>query len=156
MVARRARRQKLFTRAGRVHRWRLSALVAIVSLVGAVLAAPAGALSTVESVAGPTDPATFVACGYGILAAGTSPSCLSLPDAITAALATNENATIEMEPGSYCPIDLSGQTIFHNLTFVGIGIGSVDVGSRSYRTATKRRCRRFGTTRRTATSRQAR
>ncbi|MGH9169747.1 MAG: choice-of-anchor Q domain-containing protein [Acidimicrobiales bacterium] len=75
----------------------------------------------------PTDSNIFVACGYGETV--SEPSCLSLSEAYADVLKDNAAsapaATIELQPGDYCPIDLTASgTLYRTLTIVGIGIGS--------------------------------
>ena len=70
---------------------------------------------------------TYVACGYGTtvaLGSGGS-SCMSLPDAISAAESHFGNDTIQMLPGTYCPIDLEGN-LFDGIDFVGVGLAGID------------------------------
>jgi hypothetical protein len=98
------------------------------SLVVVVLIASAVALSAAP--AGASASGVFVACGYGgavDLPVSVGSGCMSLPDAVIAAEASGNagtNATIEMMPGTYCPIDIP--SAFDNLTFEGIGISGAD------------------------------
>lgn len=69
----------------------------------------------------------YRACGWEVTIGGEgSPPCMSLPDAIAAAAADPGSDTIEMYPGSYCPIDLTGSD--GPITFTGIGAAGLSAG----------------------------
>src|SRR5437588_5346919 len=77
--------------------------------------------------AGSAGAATYTVCGFGTL--GPVPgggSCLSMATAIADAQATPEADTIQMLPGSYCPIDLEG-TFAQPIRFVGVGLAGIDL-----------------------------
>src|SRR5581483_9069480 len=91
-------------------------------------AAAIGALGLGLAHAGTAGAATYVVCGYGssvpIVGGGT---CMTLDDAIAAAQATpDERSTIQMLPGTYCPIDLEG-TFGFPIRFVGVGVAGEDL-----------------------------
>jgi hypothetical protein len=72
------------------------------------------------------DAATYTVCGYGVVVPiPGGGSCMSLPDAITAAQASSGADTIQMLPGDYCPIDLEGN-FYSPIKFVGVGYAGVD------------------------------
>ena len=78
--------------------------------------------------AGAAQAQTYVVCGYGTaftLGSGGS-SCTTLAAAVTAAEATFGADTIDMLPGTYCPIDLEG-SIFSPIAFVGVGLAGLDL-----------------------------
>jgi IPT/TIG domain len=75
---------------------------------------------------GPAGAAVYTVCGYGVtvphLGGG---SCMTMATAIADAQATPEADTIQMLPGTYCPIDLEG-TFAQPIKFVGVGFAGVD------------------------------
>ena len=75
--------------------------------------------------AGPTDPTTFVACGY--VSHSTVSDCMTLPAALAAATAnigaSAGPSTIMLLPGLYCPIDIP--KTYHQLSIVGAGAATL-------------------------------
>ena len=91
--------------------------VALVLVVGAIGFADAHTASA----------ATFQACGRSGVANGGGVSCMTLSAAITAAQATNGPDTIELFPGSYCPISITDET--GGITIQGIGLAGIQAGN---------------------------
>ncbi len=71
--------------------------------------------------------ATFQACGRSGVANGGGVSCMTLSAAIAAAQATNGSDTIELFPGSYCPIAITDET--GGITIRGIGLAGIQAGN---------------------------
>jgi hypothetical protein len=95
--------------------------VAVVTVVGVA------ALGFGLAHAGSAQAATYTVCGYGVIVPiPGGGSCMSLPEAITAAQTSSGADTIRMLPGDYCPIDLEGN-FFSPIKFVGVGFAGVDV-----------------------------
>ena len=91
-------------------------------IVGLASVAGVGKARAVDNTSG-----VYLACGYGESegAPGSSPTtCMSLPDAITAADAFDGPATVELMPGTYCPIDIPKSTF--DLLVEGVGMAGVN------------------------------
>ena len=67
--------------------------------------------------------ATYSACGVFAIATPIPVTCPSLPDAIAAATLNPGLDTIQLEGGSYCPIELTGAN--GPITFVGLGFAGL-------------------------------
>lgn len=64
---------------------------------------------------------TYTVCGYSYSAGGSQPdNCMSLPTAISDAVASQGADTINMLPGDYCPFDIE-QNLNSPVTFKGVG-----------------------------------
>lgn len=108
--------------------------------LAAMLAIALGVPVASAGAGAPTPAGVFLACGLGQeTTAPDGASCQGLPDAISAAetfMSTYAtDATIELLPGEYCPIDLGAPS--HDLTIAGVGdagypSSSEPVGSYGY------------------------
>jgi uncharacterized repeat protein (TIGR01451 family) len=70
---------------------------------------------------------TFKACGRSGVAAGNGVTCSTLADALQAAVASFGPDTIELFPGSYCPVDIEGEV--GNITIRGIGVAGIQINN---------------------------
>lgn len=109
----------------------VSLLIALATSVALSLVSSPAWADTVEHL--PTDGSTFVACGYDTVVVNGPADCMSLPDALAAALGPGQNnaqvgrATIDLLPGNYCPISITpptGNRIYRPITLVGVGPGA--------------------------------
>ncbi len=103
----------------------MSALVRRLAVVAATALAALG-FGLVHARAAQAN--TYVVCGYGTaytLGSGGS-SCMTLSAAVTAAEGTFGSDTIDMLPGTYCPVDLEG-SLNSPISFVGVGIAGLDL-----------------------------
>lgn len=70
---------------------------------------------------------TYQVCGYGETVGGIPNTCMTMSQALTAAAASFGGDTIEMFPGTYCPIDIESN-VYSGITFEGVGLAGVDQG----------------------------
>ena len=101
-----------------------------VAVATSVVAASALMLST-HATAAPAGNGVFIACGYGDTIGDQPVDCPSLPTALADAVAFSNQyasgATVELMPGSYCPIVIPYDS--RALTLVGIGLAGIDTSS---------------------------
>src|SRR4051812_12469252 len=81
----------------------------------------AGTSGLPAQASGPSAGGIFVACGYagaviGGTGGGTPPSCTSLDTAIASANSYGTEATVDLLPGTYCPVVIPAG--FHPLNLV--------------------------------------
>jgi hypothetical protein len=71
---------------------------------------------------------TYRVCGYGVTVVGVpEDTCMTMSAALSAAEASSGSDTIEMFPGTYCPIDIE-TNVYSPIHFVGVGLAAVDTG----------------------------
>jgi hypothetical protein len=70
---------------------------------------------------------TYRVCGYGVTVGGIPDTCMTMSAALSAAEASSGPDTIEMFPGTYCPIDIE-TNVYSPIHFVGVGLAAVDTG----------------------------
>jgi uncharacterized repeat protein (TIGR01451 family) len=105
------------TPGARCRAWLARFAVALVLVAGTIGFADAHAASA----------DVFRACGRSGVANGGGVSCMTLSAAITAAQATNGPDTIELFPGSYCPIAIADET--GGITIQGMGLAGIQAGN---------------------------
>ncbi len=91
--------------------------------IALVLAVGAVGLANVHTAAADT----FRVCGRSGVANAGGVSCMTLSAAITAAQASFGPDTIELFPGSYCPISVTDET--GGITIQGIGLAGIQTGN---------------------------